>query len=34
MIGWMVSSSVLLAVLLLLRRVLRGRISPRLGYAL
>ena len=34
MIGWMVSSSVLLAVLLLLRRALRGKISPRLGYAL
>lgn len=34
MVEWIVSSSVLIAVVLLLRRVLKGRISLRLQYAL
>ena len=34
MVEWIVSSSVLIAVLILLRLVLKGRISLRLQYAL
>ena len=34
MTAWIVSSCVLLLVLLLLRRLLRGKLSPRLQYAL
>ena len=34
MIAWMVSSSVLILLVIVLRRLLRGRISLRLQYAL
>ncbi len=34
MINWIISSSVLIVVLIVLRYILRGRISPRLQYAL
>ena len=34
MIDWMVSASVLILAVVVLRRVLRGRVSPRLQYAL
>ena len=34
MISWMITSSVLIAVVLLLRRVLKGRVSQRLQYLL
>ena len=34
MIAWMVSSSVLILLVMVLRRLLRGRISLRLQYAL
>lgn len=34
MAEWILGASVLTAVVLLLRRVLRGRVSPRLQYAL
>ena len=34
MLNWFLSTSVLIAVILLLRRVLRDKIDPRLTYAL
>ncbi len=34
MIGWIISSSVLILVIILIRRILRGRMSLRLQYAL